>query len=233
MRYFYLVGFFVLFLFIILKAVSFQMQKPLPEQPVFIKVTIPEGYSNKEIAERFGDFKNFNKENFLNIAEPKEGFLFPDTYFFAGFENEVDVVRKMEETFKEKVIPIFTQSDKNRESSISQSEIGSNISTSTIIMASILEKEARTLEDWKIISGILWKRMKVGMPLQVDAAPITYTQKGLPLAPIANPGLGAIEVAGNPVDSEYWYYLSDKEGVIHFSKTFDEHKIAKWKYLGY
>lgn len=122
-----------------------------------------------------------------------------------------------------------------------------------IIMASLLEKEAKTEQDRKIISGILWKRLDVGMPLQVDASlnyingktsaemtqkdlnqdsPYnTYKYKGLPLTPICNPGLDAISVALNPISSPYWYYLSDKNGIIHFAKTFEEHKENKFKYL--
>ena len=244
-----IVAFFVFF-FVVLRAVSFQMQKPLPTRPVFVKITIPEGYTVKDISEKFDSFENFDKENFLEIAGAKEGYLFPDTYFFTGSENETQVVVRLENNFRKKVFPIFTQSDKNRESPISQSEIGT---TSTIIMASILEREARTTQDWKIISGILWKRVGIGMPLQVDATLNylngktsseltlddlqtdslynTYTRRGLPPTPICNPGLGAIEAAGNPVESPYFYYLSDKEGTTHFAKTFDEHKLNKARYL--
>ncbi len=71
------------------------------------------------------------------------------------------------------------------------------------------------------------------MPLQVDASLDydTYSYKGLPLAPICNPGLSSIQAALNPVDSPYWYYLSDGNGNIHYGKTFEEHKINKEKYL--
>jgi UPF0755 protein len=100
-------------------------------------------------------------------------------------------------------------------------------------MASLLEKEAQTIEDKKIISGILWKRLSADMLLQVDASLDydTYSYKGLPLAPICNPGIDSIQASLNPVDSPYWYYLSDKNSNIHYSKTFEEHKINKAKYL--
>jgi UPF0755 protein len=120
-------------------------------------------------------------------------------------------------------------------------------------MASILEAEARTTETRKIISGILWKRMEIGMPLQVDApfqyiigkntfqlttndlkfdSPYnTYKYKGLPPGPIGNPGLDAISATVNPIKTNYLYYLSDVRGNMHYAKTFAEHVINKEKYL--
>jgi len=175
-----------------------------------VKVTIPEGYNLRDIADKFKIFKNFNQDNFFMITQDKEGYLFPDTYFLTGKETEEDIVKIMEDNFKKKV-------------GQPKSEI--------IIMASLLEKELKTIEEKKIASGILWKRLKADMPLQVDAEPDTYLYKGLPLAPICNPGLESIEAALNPIESEYWYYLSDKNGLIHYAKTFEEHKLNKAMYL--
>lgn len=197
-----------------------------------IRITIPEGYSSRDIAEKFVGFKNFNKDNFLKIADGKEGYLFPDTYFFTLLETEEEIIKKMEDNFKEKA---------------------GDVKPEIIVMASILEKEALTPEDKKIVSGILWKRLETGMLLQVDAvfayiidkkssdltlddlkidSPYnTYLYKGLPPAPICNPGIESIEAALNPTSSSYWYYLSDKNLNIHFAKNFDEHKLNKAKYL--
>ena len=69
------------------------------------------------------------------------------------------------------------------------------------------------------------------MPLQVDVAPVTYDVKGLPKAPIGNPGLESIKAAISPKASPYLYYLHDKEGKIHYAKTFAEHKQNVVKYL--
>ncbi len=122
-----------------------------------------------------------------------------------------------------------------------------------IIMASLLEKEVRTFEDKKLVSGILWKRLKSDMPLQVDATisyitgkkttkisleelqidhPYnTYKYKGLPPGPISNPGLESIKAAFNPEDSPYWFYLSTQEGKTIFSQTYQQHLKAKELYL--
>lgn len=179
---------------------------------VQVRVTIPEGYTAKDIASRFNRFKNFDKDIFLGITQGKEGYLFPDTYFLTGQETETEVVEKMESNFINKV---------------------GDIKKDILIMASILEKEAKTEEDKKIISGILWKRLDAGMLLQVDASLDynTYSYQGLPSEPICNSGLDSIQAALHPVDSPYWYYLSDKNGNIHYAKTFEEHKINKEKYL--
>lgn len=188
---------------------------------ISVKITIPEGYTLEDIANKFKPFKNFNRDNFFKIA--KEGYLFPDTYFLTGKETEENIIKIMEDNFKKKVVPIL---EKNRESPISSKEIGS-----ILIMASLLEKESGISEERKIISGILWKRLEAEMPLQVDCSLETYSCQGLPLAPICNPGLDSIGAALNPVESEYWYYLHDKNGIIHYAKTFEEHKINKAKYL--
>jgi len=222
---------FFIFFALIGSGLFFRYLKKLDQFPLLqVKVTIPEGYTVKDIAEKFNRFDNFNKENFLKIA--KEGYLFPDTYFLTGKETEKNIVKKMEENFKKKT---------------------GDVEPKIVIMASLLEKEARTIEDKKIISGILWKRLEARMPLQVDAVfPYiinkisteltlddlkidslynTYLYKGLPPAPICNPGLESIEAAKNPTDSLYWYYLSDSKNNIHYAKTFEEHKLNKIRYI--
>jgi UPF0755 protein len=122
-----------------------------------------------------------------------------------------------------------------------------------IIMASLIEKEAPDTQNREIISGILWKRLSLGMPLQVDAVfpyitgkPVnqitqadytinspynTYTHVGLPPGPITNPGLDAITAAAAPTSTPYLYYLSDKQGNFHYSKTLQEQVSNEKKYL--
>ena len=122
-----------------------------------------------------------------------------------------------------------------------------------IIMASILEREVVSEEDKRIASGILWKRLKLGMPLQVDAvfgyifnrdtyspsfsdlkteSPYNlYLHRGLPPGPINNPGLDSLDTAINPTATDYLYYLTDKNGGIHYAKTYADHRANQQKYL--
>ncbi len=186
-----------------------------------VKITIPEGFNNREIAEVADlKLKNFNKDRFLSLALEEEGYLFPDTYFFSTTDDESSVLQLMRKNFKNKTQELL---EKVQASGRDVREI--------IIMASILEEEANGDADREIISGILWQRIKIGMPLQVDAVPITYKEKGLPSVPASNPGLAAIKAAFYPKDSEYLYYIHDREGNTYYAKNFTEHRQNINKYL--
>jgi UPF0755 protein len=186
-----------------------------------VSITIPEGFD----VEQIGDVSalkliNFNKTQFLSQAENLEGYLFPDTYFFLSNANSADVIKLMNENFEKKITPFLPEI---ASSGKAEQEI--------ITMASIIEREAKGDNDRAIISGILWKRIKLGMPLEVDSAPETYKVKGLPENPICNPGLKSIIAAINPQSSPYLYYLHDKDGNIHYAATFAEHEANVVKYL--
>jgi UPF0755 protein len=192
---------------------------------VLVKITIPEGFTNTEIAELASlKIKGFSKEKFLNLAKGKEGYLFPDTYYLFPGDDEESLFGLMSENYLKKVKPLLPATYPG----------GSNpeeIEKEIITMASIIEKEAIGDIDRNLISGILWNRLKINMPLQVDAAPETYKTKGLPESPIANPGVESIKAAIYPEASSYLFYLHGKDGMIHFAKTFEEHKKNKFKYL--
>lgn len=186
-----------------------------------VAVTVPEGFDTRQIGDVFASkLPKFNKIKFLSEAKDKEGYLFPDTYFFLIGADEKSVLKMMNDNFEKKINPLLSEI-------ISSGQNEKDI----IVMASILEKESKGDADRKIISGILWKRIEIGMPLQVDAAPDTYKTKGLPKSPIGNPGLLAISAAIHPQSSPYFYYLHDKGGVVHYAKTFAEHNKNISKYL--
>jgi len=223
-----------------------------------VKVTIPEGYRVSEIESVFSSkmkkpsyetaIRNKKaasyKEDFNFLKEVPndkglEGFLFPDTYHLKTNSTPDDLTKAMLSNFKIKALPLIKESEKDL--------------WETIIMASLLEKEVIGLEDKKIASGVLQKRIEIGMPLQVDAAIVyitggrstnisqrdkeidspynTYKYRGLPAGPICNPGIESIRAALEPQGSDYWYYLTTKEGKTIFSKTLIEHNINKNKYL--
>lgn len=193
---------------------------------------------------------------FLKTVSGLEGYLFPDTYKFFKNSEPAVVVRKFLDNFKIKIWPII----KNCQT------IGKchNLTPhQTLTMASLIEREAPAVsysEDRRIISGILYRRLSLGMPLQVDATITyakcsgsfltcdklivskddlffeslynTYLHLNLPPGPIANVGINAVETAINPKNSDYMYYLSEpKNNKIIFSKTLDEHNKNRVKYL--
>ena len=120
-------------------------------------------------------------------------------------------------------------------------------------MASIVEREATSSIDRRMIAGILWKRIATNMPLQVDppfyyilgkdSASLTlsdlavdspynlYKHTGLPPTPIDNPGLDSIVDTINPTASNYLFYLSDKNGRMHYAATLDGHTANANKYI--
>ena len=186
-----------------------------------IKVTIPEGFNIFDIAKVSAlKLTNFNTERFLLEAKNEEGYLFPDTYFFLTADGDAEVLHAMRDNYEKKILPLRSQI-------ISSGKTEKQI----ITMASLIEKESKGDADRKFISGILWKRLSINMPLQVDAEKSTYKTKGLPKNPICNPGIKSIEAAIYPEVSNYLYYLHDSEGNIHYATTFAEHKLNKQKYL--
>lgn len=186
-----------------------------------IKVTIPEGWTREEIAEYLENkLPNFKAVNFLDLTVGKEGYLFPDTYFFFPTVREEDVVKTMQDNFDKKISILRTKI-----------KVAGKNERDIITMASILEREAKGDVDREYIAGILWKRISIGMPLQVDAAPITYKERGLPDHPIGNPGLEAINASLFPKSTSYLYYLHAPDGSIHYAKNFAEHLQNKVKYL--
>lgn len=182
-----------------------------------IRITIKEGYTNEEIAKIFADkLTGFRKDIFLNQTTELQGYLFPDTYFFFPLDTTDEIIDKLYNNFNNKT--------KNL-------NFGTKKIDDIITMASILEKEANGKEDIYIISGILWKRISINMPLQVDVDKQTYKNVGLPANPINNPGLVAIDASIKPTNSPYLYYLHDKNGTVHYAKSYNEHVNNINKYL--
>ena len=211
-----------------------------------LSIFIPEGSTIYDIAEILEDrFTKFRGEKFIELAikQEAEGYLFPDTYQFLPNVNEKKVFEIMNDNFNTKIESI---SELVESSEVPLEDI--------IIMASIIEREsANIFEERRLISGILWNRIDIGMALQVDAvfeyingkntfelstedlaidSPYnTYTNRGLPIGPIANPGLDSIIAALDPEPSNYLFYLHDLNGNAHYSIDFEGHKANKFRYL--
>lgn len=178
-----------------------------------------------------------------------EGYLFPDSYLIPQKYTNSQILEVIDSHFKSK----FAEAKQNATNTkMSDSEI--------ITLASILEREGRTLDTKQKIAGILLNRLNIGMALQIDATvqyardsrppapktywlPVskkdlsidstfnTYKYPGLPPSPICNPGYNSIYAAFHPIASDYLYYITDNNGNIHFSETLDEHNANISKYL--
>ena len=207
------------------------------------KVTIPEGSSNAEIAKIISKvIPNWNTDEFLAKTKISEGYLFPETYIVFKSVPVDDMITLLKDEYEKKVGPLRTDI-----------AVSGKTESQIIIMASLLEKEAKNPDEAKVISGILWTRIRAGLPLQVDAPFLyilgktseqlkmsdlqkdgpynTYTRKGLPVGPIGNPGIAMIKAALFPQASPYLYYLHGNDGVIHYAKTYEEHLANKKKFL--
>ena len=226
----------------------------------FIKITFPEGWTSKQMATRLTE-NGLDGEGFLQIVNNPgeissefdflindkvknlEGYLFPDTYFFAKDIDAHGIIEKILKNFDNRLSLEMRQSINAQKKSIFE----------TIILASIIEREVSSYEDRRIVSGIIKNRLDVGQPLQCDStlafilgdnkkqysynesrtnSPYnTYINKGLPPGPISNPGTSAITATLDPVKTQFNYFLSDPAtGQTIFAKTFEEHKANKLKY---
>ena len=213
-------------------------------------VTIIEGIRAEEIASILSRELNIPESVFLQAAINKEGYLFPDTYLLPKNITAPEVVTMLENNFYNKV-----------EASVQKKLLSQNLSLSEgVILASLLEREAQSLEDKRMVAGILLNRLAINMPLQVDAtvqyalgyssveqtwwkknlttadlkveSPYnTYLYPGLPPMPIANPGLESIVAASDPINNDYLYYLTDKDGIMRYAETLEGHNRNIAKYL--
>jgi len=229
-----------------------EITQALTHGTIDIWVRIPEGLRREEIGKIITDSfiqqeAEFDIKDFLDKTKNKEGFLFPDAYLVPKSVTPKDIIKIMEDNFEKKFATLTLNTN------LSKNQI--------VILASLIEREAKYDKDRAIVAGILLKRLKKGWPLQVDASvqyakateiqnsekwwlPITsqdiketdsplntYKNQGLPPAPICNPGLSSLKAAANPQDSDYWFYLSDNTGNIHFAKSLEEQEENINRYL--
>lgn len=219
-------------------------------------VTILEGWTVKQIAESLEskgfttaeDFEECIKTcDFDYVFLPEdhlEGYLYPDTYFVdPNSYTDKGFISRMLNTFDDRL------SDKD-EAAINAS---GHTLEEIIIMASIVEREERDDKERPTVAGILWDRFdnQVGLgadatvlyalgrtkggltynDLQVDSPYNTRKYRGLPPTPISNPSITSIRAAIYPQKTDYFYYLHDSEGKVHYAKTLEEHNSNKRKYL--
>lgn len=184
-----------------------------------VKVTIPEGFTVERISKLFDNKFTFFDNTLFEKTAP-EGYLFPDTYFIPVTATASSTIKLLRDNFVRKIFDVMPEVEKS----------GKSLET-IITMASLVEAEGKTEMDRLAIAAILWKRLKLGMPLQVDSEMGTYEFAGLPETPINNPGLMSITATLRATSTPYLYFLTGKDGKMHYAKTFDEHKANIAKYL--
>jgi len=215
------------------------------------RLTIPEGFTLKDIARRVEEAEVGSADQFLKLAqntelarqfdiegETFEGYLFPETYTFRAGTSFEALLKMMLAQLETRLTPeLLEQAGKL------------NLNRHQLItLASIIEKEAGNKEEMPLISAAFHNRLRIGMPLQADPTVIygivdfdgnltrkhletptaynTYRMRGLPPGPIANPGLAALTAAANPAESKVIFFVSRGDGTHQFSETLAEHNAA-------
>jgi UPF0755 protein len=217
---------------------------------IVVTITIPEGLTVHEIAERVGTTGLVCEDEFENAARDgamvralglmplgAEGYLFPATYKFSPHAKTDDVLAAMLARFYQVLTP-----------QVEERMFAVGLDARRLVtMASIVEKEAKAPAERPLIAGVFYNRLRLGMPLQSDptaeyeldgakesavsavhttSAFNTYDFSGLPPGPIANPGLKSIEAALNPAQTDFLYFVAREGGTHVFSKSYDEHRHA-------
>jgi UPF0755 protein len=216
-------------------------------------ITIPEGYTIRQIGERLQDEKIGSAERFVELAQyggssfrtsfrhpgvSLEGYLFPDTYLVPAGATEQSVIQMMLDAFGTKIADSLAGDIARSGMSLHQ----------CMTLASLVEREARIPKDRPLVSAVIRNRLGKGMRLEIDATVLyalgyhkgrvfyrdldvespynTYRNTGLPPGPIANPGLLSIKAALRPARAGYLYYVARPDGSHIFSSTFEQHKQA-------
>ena len=209
---------------------------------------VPEGLTVAQIAQLFEDEGFGTSESFRRAARDSqwrkrygiegnslEGYLFPNTYKLVDGIPAANVVKMMLDEFNRHWTRERTEEAKSLD--FSPQEI--------ITLASIIEKEARIADERPLIAAVFHNRLKRGWKLDADPTVLyalgnphraltkkdlkfdslynTYVYRGLPPAPICNPGLASIMAALRPAESSYLYFVAIGDGKHHFSNTLAEH----------
>jgi UPF0755 protein len=220
-----------------------------------IRVSVPEGFTIRQIAARLDNDGTSDGTAFLQIAMnsnrdvkwnydftrpkgPLEGYLYPDTYEFLPGTPAEKVLETMLLNFSRRFSRPYHQQIVARGRSLHQ----------IVTIASLIEREAKTQEDRPRIAGVLENRLKKGLKLEIDATVLyalgyhkqrvyfkdllvkspynTYLHAGLPPGPIASPGARSLEAALAPEKNDFLYYVARPNGSHYFTRTLKEHEAA-------
>lgn len=226
----------------------YEIARTLTKGTLDLWITIIEGLRKEEIAQIFSRELSVPESEFLKYAQ--EGYLFPDTYLIPKDATTEAIVKILEKNF-------YHRFDERLRQKIADKGLDVN---KAVIIASLVEREAKFDNDRALVASVIFNRLKIGMKLDIDAtvqyalsyqpnekmwwkknltkedleidSPYnTYKNPGLPPTPISNPGLSAIKAVINVPETNYLYYISDKKGKMHFARTLEEHNENIRKYL--
>ena len=226
------------------------------EEQVLVLVTIPEGYTMNQVAAALDERGICRADSFLAacadtdllrefsvLAPTAEGYLFPETYEFLSNSPPGDVVRRLLRQFSSAFSELLALPPDPQPLTPSQ----------TVILASIVEREAKVPEEFPRIAGVFMNRLRRRIPLQscatveyllperkgiltvadtkIESPYNTYLHAGLPPGPICNPGRRALAAVLNPERNDYLYFVARGDGTHIFSRTLAEHAAATHRVL--
>jgi len=209
---------------------------------------IIDGSRIEEVALLFPQGLPFSNQDFLIKVKSKEGYLFPDSYLIPEYYTADQIISLIQNNFDQK----FAKAKENSKTLLTDKQV--------LVLASLLEREGKSLESKKMIAGILINRFNINMALQLDATvqyvrdnqtkniskywqPVsksdfsidspynTYKNPGLPPKPICSPGYNSLYAAFHPTESDYLYYITGNDGKMYYAKTLEEHNSNIAKYL--
>lgn len=231
------------------------LQKLEAGRVVTHQVTIPEGFTARDIARLLAGEKLVDADRFMALVtdsqfvgalgvrgETLEGYLFPDTYRLTRGMGEAEILRTMVTRFRQ-AVPKDLGAQARR--------LGLD-AHSVVTLASLIEKEATLDSERPLVAAVFYNRLRRNMPLQSDPTAVygvprprrritsldlkrktrynTYLKAGLPPGPIANPGVASLQAALNPARVSYLYFVAKNDGSHFFSRTLEQHAEAVRKY---
>lgn len=226
---------------------AYDIAQELTHGMLDIWVTIPEGKRADEIADILKEKIPTYQETWRNILNRNEGYLFPDTYLIPRDTDINTIVSIMKDNFEKK----YESIQNIKQNNLTKDQV--------VIVASLIEREAKLGLDRPLVASVILNRLNIEMALQIDAtiqyalgfqetektwwkknltaqdlkidSPYnTYVNPDLPPTPISNPGLDVLKAVLNPAQTNYLYYISDKSGQNHYAKTIEEHNANIRKY---
>jgi UPF0755 protein len=215
--------------------------RQLRHGPPIVRLTFPEGWTSRQMADLLEEKGITSRADFLQAVakDQREGFLFPDTYYFEQGQSAEQVIDRMVRRFHEKEPRDMMAQAKEHHLSYRQ----------LVTMASLVEREARLPAERPVIAGVFYNRLRkhwrlescatveyalggwkpklTYKDLEVNSPYNTYRHFGLPPGPICNPGAAALIAAAHPAATEEMFFVSEKNGMHQFSRYYKDHMAAQ------